>query len=76
MTAGENDPDNVQILHNLVDVYTSNHNYVKAEPLLLRILEIQLGMLGNKHLNVAQTNKEIGMLYTDMGNYAKAEEVL
>ena len=38
------------------------------------MLQIKYNMLGDEHLNVAETSKELGRLYYKTGNYSKAAE--
>ena len=62
-----------QSLNNLAEVYRTQGNYAKAEPLHKRSLAIREKALGPDHPGVANSLNSLAMLYMNQGNYAKAE---
>ena len=46
-------------------------DYSKAEPLLIKTVEIQRQVVGENHPDYADSLKNLGLLYGDMGDYSK-----
>jgi len=69
-------PDVARSLNNLAWLYQAQGAYAKAEPLLVRALDIREKVLGSMHPDVARALNSLAVLYQDQGAYAKAEPLL
>ncbi|MBK7928986.1 MAG: tetratricopeptide repeat protein [Bryobacterales bacterium] len=70
---GPNHPHTAASLHNLADLYQSQAQFAKAEPLYLRALAIGSKSLGPDHPSTATSLNNLAELYRTQGWYAKAE---
>jgi tetratricopeptide (TPR) repeat protein len=57
----------------LGEIYSSQGNYLEAEPLLTKVLEIKERKLGQDHLEVANSANRLALLYYCEANYTAAE---
>ncbi|MGD1700707.1 tetratricopeptide repeat protein [Dapis sp. BLCC M229] len=57
-------------------LYSKQGRYTKAEPLLLKALEMYKQLLGEEHPDVASSLNNLGNLYSNQGRYTKAEPLL
>ena len=56
---------------NLGRLYRDMGNYEEARHNLEKALEIRQELLGENHLDVAQSMTNLGKLYRDMGNFIR-----
>ena len=59
----------------LAVLYQAQGDYAKAEPLLLRSLEIREKVLGECHPLVATSLNNLAQFYNTQGDYAKASSL-
>ena len=64
------------ILNSLGLTLTAKEEYIEAEELLTRSLEIRESLLGVTHADVADSFNNIGLLYCNKGGYENAEPLL
>jgi hypothetical protein len=57
----------------LADLYFIEEDYVRAEPLYWRALEIRRAILGNSHVDIASTLQSLGELFEVSGRADEAE---
>ena len=70
---GRSTPHYAQSLNNLAELYRSQGNYAKAEPLYLQALETNKQVLGEMHPHIAVCLNNLALLYHLQGEYQKAE---
>src|SRR5262249_2857990 len=71
-TLGSAHPDVARSLNNLALLYRMQGAYAKAEPLLVRAVDIFEKALGPNHPDVARSLNNLAVLYHDQGAYAAA----
>ena len=59
-------------LNNLAGNLWENGDYGTARDLFQRSLKVRLKLLGQDHPSVAVVQKNLGSVYTELGNYAIA----
>lgn len=73
-TLGENSPAYATGLNNLAAFYRkSQTQYAKAEALYLEAVRLRKMILGETHPYYSETQNDLALLYTQMGQYKKAE---
>src|SRR5207253_7335069 len=60
-------------MNNLADLYRTQGQYAKAEPLLVKALEVRRRVLGEEHPDTLNSMHSLAMLYLYQGQLAKAE---
>jgi tetratricopeptide (TPR) repeat protein len=73
---GEKHPVYATSLNNLAELYRSQSDYARAEPLCRQATEIYKQALGEKHPSFALSLNNLATLYLSQGDYAKAEPLL
>lgn len=70
----ESTPDQrlVGVLNDLAGWYRGQKKYAEAEKVYQRVLKLQEDRMG-KHYDVALTHNDLGVLYTEAGQFDKAE---
>lgn len=63
------------ILKNLASLYFYEHNYHKAEPLLIESIDLHKRIMGENDLDYIESINLLANLYQKIGNYYKAEEL-
>lgn len=76
LVGSEYHPFYATCLNNTAHLYRKIKQYYKSESDYLRALQLRKALLGETHPHYALSLYEIGQLYSDMGNYAKAIEYL
>ncbi len=72
---GATHPDIVVNLNNLANLYLALGTYARAEPLLVRALDVS-DKVGATHPDVANILNSLAFLYYELGVYARAEPLL
>ncbi len=70
---GDKHPSYATSLNNLAQLYSSQGDYAKAEPLYQKALAIRKEALGAKHPDYATDLNNLAGLYQSQGDYAQAE---
>jgi tetratricopeptide (TPR) repeat protein len=56
---GKDHPSNVDILQNLALFYVKTGEFTEAEPLLIRVLDLQTTFLGEEHPDTIRTQESL-----------------
>jgi serine/threonine protein kinase len=73
---GEEQPETLEATTSLAATLSSDAQSDKAEPLLVRVIEVGQRDLGKEHLQVLRATNELGGLYQGRGQLVKAEPLL
>jgi tetratricopeptide (TPR) repeat protein len=71
---GEEHPNYITSLNNLVALYSDMGNYMQVEKYLIEIKEIKENTLGKEHPDYITSLSNLGGLYRNISNYAQAEK--
>lgn len=73
---GPEDPATVTTLGNLCSASSHLHAYLDAKPLCTQALLLREKVLGPKHLDVARSLSDLGLVYANEGSFGRAESLL
>ena len=74
LVGGEYHPFYATCLNNIAHLYRKTKQHYKSESYYLRALELRKTLLGEAHPHYVLSLYEIGKLYSDMGDFAKATD--
>ena len=63
-------------MNNLAVLYRDQGKYAQAEPLYIKVLELQRRVLGPEHPRRLASMNDLALLYLNQGKYAQAEALL
>jgi len=66
----------VNRINDLAQLYQTQGEYARAEPLLLQVRDMRAKTLGENHPDVARSLNNLALLYVMQGAYATAEPLL
>jgi serine/threonine protein kinase len=72
---GDGDPETLQSIHKLANLYWYLNKTKDAEPLYLEVVEARRRVLGDEHIDTLKANYDLASLYIIQGFLDKAEEL-